>query len=105
MPEIAPLSCMAHPQNLPVNLLALLKTPKDGNKQRSARCAVDKVILLNNVVITGLLIAFDPNTPFQCVWPLLHIGTRGEFGGGRFEETIKAYSVLTVPHAKDLFWL
>ena len=36
------------------------------------------------------------NTPFQCVWPLLHVGARGEFGSGKFEETIKAYSVLMV---------
>ena len=38
--------------------------------------------------------------PFQCVWPLLHVGARGEFGGGKLEKMIKAYSVLTVPHAK-----
>ena len=36
---------------------------------------------------------------------LLHLGARGEFGGGKFEETTTAYSVLTVPHAKDLYWL
>ena len=59
-----------------------------------------------NIVMTANNLALSRfNTPFQCAWPLLHVGARGEFGSGKFEETIKAYSVLTVPDAEDLFWL
>ena len=43
------------------------------------------------------------NTPFQCVRPLLHVGALGDFGDGKFEETIKAYSVLTAPDVEDLY--
>ena len=35
------------------------------------------------------------NTPFQCVWPLLHVGARGEFGGGKFvrrnDQSVKCF--------------